>query len=587
MRIIKSEKMDLPENWKCRNGGINNNIEVAGNSYSPLFLKIMAGRGMKSDGDIKNFLNPSPGLLHDPFLLKNLDRAVSVLKKVIEKGENIIIFGDYDADGIISSAIIYNFLKTLGTGVDSYIPDRFEEGYDINIDFAREVIEKGRYGLIICVDCGTNSFGVRDFLKENPDSPPVIVCDHHNPSGKPEDYSGSFDNYIIINPRLPGCPYPFKELSGAGVTFKFIVGTLRSLDDKYRKLFKKNYLNSILDLVAVSTIADVMPLTGENRVIVKKGLEILGHTENAGMKELVSASLKNRRNVNEYDIGYIIAPRLNAAGRIKNACDSFNLLRTDISDKMPLIGRLENFNSQRQKIQKEIYDEINTAFDLDDIARNQKFFIASSGNWNEGVLGIVASEIVRNYNIPAILFSDKGKILKGSGRSTEKFDLHYNISCLKNLFISYGGHEKACGIKMEKGKYDEFCRRIKDIAMDKIPDSDLLQQHFYDVRAGFDEINYSLIREIEQMKPFGIGNPGPVVLSRNCFIEKMDFLKDGKYVRLQLKNSGITLDGIIFRVKKSQKEILFSKKSVDVIFSPEENCWRDLSSIQLKILDIF
>ncbi|GAH01813.1 unnamed protein product, partial [marine sediment metagenome] len=277
--------------------------------YSPALISILAGRNIITDEEIISFINPTLKQLHDPRLLPGIGMGTRRLKKSINRKEDILIFGDYDADGIISASLIYKFLKKLGLNVEVYIPDRFNEGYDLSLEFFKKISAEKKYNLMICVDCGTNSAEVQKFIQNSP-GPDVIVCDHHNQS---VDFGEERENYIIINPRLKSSVYPFENLSGAGVTFKFIISILRELDEDYRKKFKKDYLTNLLDLVAIATIADIMPLVDENRVMVKKGLKMLNKTVNPGLKKMINAVIKDKKNISEYDIGFIIAPRLNAA----------------------------------------------------------------------------------------------------------------------------------------------------------------------------------------------------------------------------------------------------------------------------------
>ncbi|MCJ7666082.1 MAG: single-stranded-DNA-specific exonuclease RecJ, partial [Actinobacteria bacterium] len=444
---IKNKMTGIPDNWRQKNLLSNRDGEIVcrhpdSEKYSKTFQKILALRDLLSEEAIENFLNPSIKSLHDPYLLSGMKRGVDRLIKAVESCEKILVFGDYDADGIISSALIYNFLKRLGIDAGIYIPDRFDEGYDLGLDYIREVTKKNQYSLIISVDCGTNNQDVQQFLRDGPAGPDVIVCDHHSTSlGKYEED----EKYIIINPKLPGCYYPFKFLSGGGVTFKFIIGVLRKLDEDKKGDFEKGYLNSLLDLVAISTIADVMPLNGENRILVKKGLERISRTKNKGLKTLIETATHKDSSIDEYDIGFIIAPRINAAGRMKNAIDSFNLLSEEDKDFHAIALELERLNKERQDLQASVLEEIVESYDLEDIALSGRVFIASSKKWSEGVLGIVASEIVKRLNVPAILFREKDGKLKGSGRSTPDFDLYGNLLELESLFERFGGHKKACG----------------------------------------------------------------------------------------------------------------------------------------------
>jgi len=414
---------DIPYNWICRNPAEDTIRKTAISGYSDTFLKLIQSRGLDTIEKARAFLEPSIKSLYDPFLMANMSKGVERLKEAIGSKQRIIIFGDYDADGIISSVLVYNFLKSLNTAADIYIPDRTGEGYDLGIDFIKKVFSSK--DLIISVDCGTNNSESQEYIRNNPDGPDVIACDHHNPTLK--DYPDN-NKYIIINPKMPGSEYPFKSLSGGGVTFKFLIAVLRSLDSKQKNIFNKDYLGSLLDLVAVSTIADVMPLIDENRILVKKGLEKIQNTSNRGLKALIDIAVPDGAIIGEYDIGFNIAPRLNAAGRVGTAIDSFKLLSDDDTDNMYIANSLDSFNRKRRGIQKKILDEILLQYDFDEIISQKRIFIAKSDDWSEGVLGIAASGIMKKFNLPAILFRERDGILKGRAEAYRSLTFT-EISC--------------------------------------------------------------------------------------------------------------------------------------------------------------
>jgi single-stranded-DNA-specific exonuclease len=586
---IKNKMADIPDNWRLRCPLSDRDIkggrrDKESKKYSKSFLEILVLRNLFTEESIEEFLNPQVKSLYDPYLLSGMERGVKRLIKAITNKEKVSVFGDYDADGIISSALIYNFLKKFGLDTDIYIPDRFEEGYDLNLDYVKLITEKKKYSLIISVDCGTNNHEVQQFLRDEPKGPDVIVCDHHNASFKecPED-----EKYIIINPKILGCKYPFKSLSGAGVSFKFITGVLRKLDNGKKAGFKKDYLSSLLDLVAISTIADVVPLIDENRVLVKKGLQRINKKLNKGLKILIETAIGNSSNIDEYDIGFIIAPRINAAGRMNNAMDSFNLFSEGVKDLTGIAKKLDNFNKERQILQAEIIEDIMVTYDLDEIAESKRIFIAYSDKWSEGVLGIVASEIVKRFNIPVLLFREKRGKLKGSGRSKEGFDLYGNLLEVKNLFEKFGGHRQACGISMDASMFNEFSKRFSNIAKKKISRKDLKRKYEYDIEHEFADIDMGLLEELEMLKPYGEANPIPVFLTRNCSIRQFNFLKDGKHLKMILEKDGISFKGLIFSIDSRKKEIIEKKQVIDILYSLQLNTWKGSKSIQLIIKDIY
>ncbi|MGM0367237.1 MAG: single-stranded-DNA-specific exonuclease RecJ [Actinomycetota bacterium] len=566
--------------WRLRN---KKKQEKAFNlSYSPVLTQILANRGIVKKEDINLFLKPSIKYLHDPFLLPNMESAVERLIRAVKDREKILIFGDYDADGVISAAILYNFLDKLDAGPQVYIPSRFDEGYDISLDFIKKV--KDSYGLVICVDCGTNSLKVQQHVLAG-NGPDFIVCDHHEPVKSLEEDNNP--RYIIINPKLRSSGYPFKHLSGGGVTFKFIIATLRKISQVKKVKFQKSYLNELLDLVAVSTIADVMPIIDENRVIVKKGLKLMGKTSNKGLRGIIENVLEGRDEISAYDVAFIIAPRLNAAGRIERAYSSIELLKNGCMDIDKKVCKLNGFNQKRKKIQDKIFKGIISSGILEDIVRNERIYVGKSEEWNEGVLGIVASDIVKKYNIPAILFKEKGEELKGSGRSIPGFNLYESLSLIDKYFIKYGGHELACGITMEKSKYEDFKREIARIASNAIREEDIKKKLYYDLEINFSQIDPKLVKDLKLLEPCGVGNPKPAFMTKKCTIRDIRLLKGGKHVKLSLKNSGTSLQAIMFGVGEQVKEKIRIGSKINILYYIQENEWMGNKNIQLVLVDLF
>jgi len=570
-----------PHKWIPRNSDFRD-LHQTIDGYGAVFSRLLLSRGLDTKDRIDDFLKPSLRKMHDPFLMPGMSAAVSRFKKALEGDESIWIFGDYDADGIISSAMLYNFLNTLGLKPDVYIPDRTSEGYDLNRDFLESVT--GKADLVICVDCGTNSLSPREYVMDNAASPGVIACDHHNPA--PCSYNQS-ERYIVVNPKLPGTVYPFMELSGAGVTFKFMTAVLRSLDAQKKKSFSKDYLTSLLDLVAVSTLADLMPLNGENRILVSHGLKRICSTSNPGLRKLMEISLADTSAVSEYDIGFVIAPRLNAAGRVKDAIESFRLLCCDSDDNHSIAGRLDKYNIKRQERQKEIFDEIMQKYAPAAGSYGKKIFIEYSDSWEEGMLGIVASDMVKVLNMPVILFRERNGLLKGSGRSIREFSLHRSLDKTKDLFKRFGGHDLACGITMELKNFDKFLHRMNKMAGEVLTDEDLLKKFIYDIEISFDEIDDSLMRDIDRLRPFGMGNPSPSFVTRGCMIEGVKRLKQGLHAKVFLKRDSMAMDGILFNIGRDRDALLYAGNTVDILYDISINSWMGRRSIQLRIRDLF
>jgi len=566
--------------WKQREKHCN--LKIQAGSYSRVLLNILANRGITEKGKIESFLNPTVYDLHSPKLLPNMGPATERLIEAINHKQKILIFGDYDADGVISLCLMYNFLKDLGLKPDTYIPNRFDEGYDISLDFIKGA---KKYSLVICVDCGTNSLQVKEFVNFCTDYPDIIACDHHEPVDKQD--VGITEKYIIVNPKLGKSRYPFKGLSGAGVTFKFIVNILRELNQEKKEDFSSGYLTGLLDMVAISTIADVMPLVDENRVIVKKGLQIMEKTSNRGLGCLLETTLGKQKNINTYDIGFVIAPRINSAGRLETARESADIFKSDSRNIEQKVERLNSFNQERRKIQEAILKSILEREGLEKTILNQKVFVAKSKTWNEGVLGIVASDMVKRFNVPVILFAEKGDTLKGSGRSIERFNLYRNLLHLSSYFDKFGGHEMACGITMDAAKYENFKKDLIGLACRLQGDEALTKVISYDMEIGFNLISKELIKELKVLEPHGVANPRPVFRTDNCEVKNICCLKGGRHVKLMLQESERLMEAVYFNTEQQIKDVLDKKDKINILYSLQENNWNGISSIQLVLVDLF
>lgn len=553
--------------------------------YSAVLYEILAHRGITGNDKIEAFIRPTLKKLHSPQKLPNIKAATDRLFKALQKKENILIFGDYDADGIISSALLYNFLKKLDVEPDIHIPSRFEDGYDINLEFVKKINRQKKYGLIICVDCGTNSMPVMQFVNSDQCNLDIIVCDHHQPSNEVENFYS--DRYIIINPKLRESIYPFKDLSGAGVTFKFIVNILRQLGDKPKENFDPRYLTNLLDLVAISTVVDVMPLIDENRIIVKKGLKVMEKTTHPGLQILLQETSCRQSNLTTYDLGFIIGPRLNAAGRLKSAQDSVDILKCDGCDIENKVKNLERFNQKRKDVQEEILNQILEQKNIEKKIHSQKTLIEKSTSWNEGVLGIVASSIVKRYNVPALLFKEKDGILKGSGRSTDNFDLYFHLTSLRHYFKKFGGHQQACGITMEIEKYQAFKKDYIKLTSSSISDFQLKKTIKYDMDLDYSQIDENLLQQLSWLEPHGRENPRPVFKSSNCKVIKVDQLKDGRHLKIKLKQGKTNMEALFFNPDSRIKDSLSAEKVIDILYQLQLNEWNGRRTIQLVLIDVF
>ncbi|MDD3520325.1 MAG: single-stranded-DNA-specific exonuclease RecJ [Actinomycetota bacterium] len=605
---------DIPEYWNQKANcqvpeNIQKSIKLSG--YSLTFLKILSNRNLKTEEDIVKFLKDfSASDLYDPFLMPNIDIAAERLIKAINLKEKIVVFGDYDADGIISSHIISGFLKKCGLDVEVHIPDRVEEGYDINVNYVKDLRQKNPdVNLIICVDCGTNSTDVIQFIADNQDCADIVVTDHHIMNdGSYEIYKSylknrneKFNRYIIVNPHLKYSRYPFQDLSGAAVSFKLINAVLIKIDKAIKNNFNKDYLTSLMDLLAISTVTDLMPLLDENRVIVKWGLKILEKTKNKGIKSLLKNVLPGKKEYSAYDLGFVIGPRLNASGRVENAMDSYDLISSESCRHDEIIVKINISNDKRKKIQADILKKIlnDKNYDFEDIKKNKKIFIAKSSDWHEGLIGLIASEMVKKLHIPVILFKEEEHSIKGSGRSIEGFDLFKHLNAVSDIFHRFGGHKMACGITIiskDKSKNDiedlfnTFKKKMENIAVKSIKDSHIQKKIKYDCEIDFTEISSGLYNELNKLEPFGISNPRPVFLSKKCRVKQIKFLKNYKHAQLLLEQSGCLIRAVKFNLEDDKLNDLKKLKEddfVSVLYYLDENSYNGVSYLQLILLDLF
>lgn len=499
--------------WVLREKDENKNL--------PLIRRILVAREFKKD-EIEKFLNPSLSHLYSPFLFEDMRKAVDRILKEIENHGKIGIFGDYDADGVCASSFLYRKFKEMGVKPVAYIPSRLKEGYGISKK-GLELLNKRGVKLVISVDCGISAFEEIEYAKNL--GMDVIITDHHEPKKKIPPA------FAVINPKTSK-RYPFKYLSGTGVAFKLMEAIYEGLN------FDKKELYWDLDLVAIGTIADQVPLIEENRIFAHFGLKVIENTKKAGIKAIKKiGGIKNR--VTSWHVNFIIAPRLNASGRIEHAKKSAELLITkDGEIAMSIAEDLEEKNRLRQNIQDNIYYSAKKILNDEDLVH-----VLSDREWHEGVIGIVASKIVERTGKPAFLFAIEDGIAKGSSRSIPEFDLMDVLEKCEDLFIEYGGHKLAAGIKLKEENLEIFKKRINEIAK-KILDPDKLEKKVYiDVKVDLETLLKEGEEVIEKLSPFGEGNPEPVFLLQNQLILSKPE-KKGKKVHFYFGEENYFMKGI-------------------------------------------
>lgn len=538
---------------------------------SRLTSKVMANRGIFDLSKAEDYLNPDIKNFFDPFLLMDMELAVERITSAIYKKEKIWIYGDYDVDGVTSTSILIIFLKALYNDVEFYIPNRMSEGYGLNneaVDYIRE--REGQ--LIISVDCGIQSFEVAEHCKEI--GIDLIITDHHACGEKLPDA------VAVINPNRADNKYPYTKLAGVGVALKLIQAlALRlNIDIDYE---------SILPIVAIGTVADVVSLTGENRIIVKNGLNMIKHTSNNGIKALLEVTGLINKEVTSGHIGFVIGPRINAIGRIGMAKYAVHLfIAEEYSEALMLAKILDKENLERQNIEARILKEaeeiINREIDLE----KEKVLVVASENWHNGVIGIVSSRITEKYHRPSVLISIEGNEGRGSARSISTFNLYENLSKCKELLVKFGGHSQAAGLTIAKNNIQEFRKKINDIADRILDDVDFIPQTIVDAEIDVEEIQLETAYELESLEPFGIDNPSPSFLLRKALIKTIRTVgKDGRHLKLAVEKNNQSIDCIGFNFG-GYFNILKVGQEIDLVVSLDVNDYLGQQCVQLLIKDI-
>jgi single-stranded-DNA-specific exonuclease len=545
-------------------------------------LQLLFNRGITDKDEIDLFLEPDyEKNTHDPFLFNDMNKVVGLIVEHIKKQDKIVVYGDYDADGVTATALLIETLGTLKASVDAYIPNRVSEGYGLNKEAIDELIKDGAK-LIITVDGGIRNKEEVEYAKSI--GLDIIITDHHVP---PDD-KNDLPDCLIINPLVQDEKYSFKYLSGVGVAFKLakaIINKSKLSDDNKKKLEER-----ILDLVAIGTVADCVSLLGENRILVKEGLKALNKTKRIGLQELIKVAQTNNGKILEaWNIGFQIAPRLNAAGRMDHANTALELLLTkDKKEAEAIARRLNSRNQERQETTAEIVDQIINIAEK----RNQddKIIIAVTPEdeiWNEGVVGLVAGKISDKYYLPTLVITKGDEGFKGSGRSIEEFNVMEAIEKCSELFERYGGHPMACGFSFKEGNLDKFKKQITEIANSKLKDIDLKPRVEIEAELELGEVDEELIKQVENLAPFGQNNERPKFASQD--IEIVDIITmgiNGQHLKLRLKSdTSSVLSAVGFGQAEKWKELKIGDK-IDIVYYAEMNEFNGRSEVQLKIIDI-
>jgi len=552
---------------------------------NPLVLQLLSNRNISEPEQIEKFLNPNyEEQIFDPYLFKDMGKAVERLFLAISNREKVMIYGDYDADGVCSTAELHQTLTALGLDADTYIPFRESEGYGLNTKIVQQIIEQG-FNLVITVDCGiANAKEIAMFNERQID---VIVLDHHE---EPLELPAAL---AIINPNIKNSGYPPVRLCGAGVAFKFIQAIIAH-QEKINSPVKlpPGYEKWLLDLVALATVGDIVPLLSENRIFVKYGLVVLEKTKNIGLKKILETVNNRTGKLDSEYLGWRLVPRINAAGRINHASVAFNLLSSKTeteADKW--MQMLESNNRERQqiteKLMAEALEQLSKNFDTD------KILIVSGDGWPAGVVGLIAGKICDRYGRPALAFGreKEGADCKyvGSGRSLDVFDITGALKECHELLSRFGGHPQACGLTiMGDENFQKFKEKIINIANDKLAELDLTPKINIDAEIRLTDISWQLLDELEQFEPFGEGNEKPLFCATKLIIEQIQTVgADGKHLKVQVSQEGSPdihkLIGFSFGDWCAK---LNAGEEIDIVFELGVNEWNGNREIQLKIVDI-
>lgn len=528
-------------------------IEIAKkHNISELLTKILVNRGIIDDKEIDTFLNPTRNDFYDPYLMPDMEKAVERIIKAINNQEKVMIYGDYDVDGITSITVLKKFLEERGLKTGHYIPNRLEEGYGLNENAIRSIAEQ-KYTLMITVDCGIS--GIEEVDLANQLGIETIITDHH------EQLENLPNAYAIINAKRKDSQYPFRGLAGCGAVFKLIQAISIRL-----KLEEKEFLK-YLDIVCVGTISDIVPLVDENRVIAKLGLKLVAQTRNIGLRELILQS--GYRKIDSNTISFGVAPRINACGRMGYQEEALDLFLTNnIEEAKKITARLNSYNVERQTKEKDIFEQAIKELEKEDI-KNLNTIVLSGDNWHHGVIGIVASKLTEKFYKPTILICFEDDIGKGSGRSLPGFDLHEALVESSAYLEKYGGHEMAVGLSLKKEKYNDF-----KLAFEEIAKSKNIQQIIPVIKIDSiitaKDVNKKTIEELEMLEPFGEKNKNPIFVYKNLKIDSIRALSEGKHLKLTLKDDNLLINAIGFNLGHLSEEYLIGDK-IDIAGNLEIN----------------
>lgn len=544
-------------------------------NISPLVARILISRGLVSADQVRRFLSPSLEDLGDPFVMADMESAVACLQAAVASGRRLLIYGDYDVDGITGAALLFRAISEFTPHVSCYLPNRAREGYGISTVGIDEARRRGAE-LIISVDCGITAQAEVAYAKSL--GIECIITDHH------ETRDGLPPAAAVLNPKRPDCTYPYKELSGVGVAYKLLQAFF------LRNSLPLSKLEEHLDLVALGTVADIVPLTGENRILAKFGLERLRQSTKPGLQALLEVSGLQGRPLESSHIVFILGPRLNAAGRMGDAHSSLALLTTEDPQRAQEIAiQLEAENRRRKEVDDLILSQavelVGKEVDLND----ERVIVLASEEWHQGVIGIVASRLVERFYRPAILISLDGGVGKGSARSIPAFHLHQALRNCSHLLVGYGGHKYAAGLVIDSGCIPDFRSEINRLARETLTYEDLVPSQSLDAEVELDTLDFTLAQSFSAFAPFGPGNRHPVLASRDLKVVGSPYRVGNNHLKFKVRSQSgphRIYESIGFSLGEMLEEIDDPAASLDLAYVLEENEWQGRKKLQLRIKDI-
>ncbi|MBT8378932.1 MAG: single-stranded-DNA-specific exonuclease RecJ [Ignavibacteria bacterium] len=542
-------------------------------NISEILAKLLVIRNISNFNEARQFFRPSLEFLHDPFLMDQMEQATTRVIEALTENHKICIYGDYDVDGTCSTALLYMFLKELGANVEFYIPKRLEEGYGLSTSAIDVVHSKGTV-LMITVDCGITAIEETEYAESL--GLDVIICDHHQPK---DDLPSAV---AVLDPLKPGCNYPFKYLSGAGVAFKLAQGVCE-------RIGKRDLPLKYLDLVALAGAADIVPLVDENRILVNEGLNQINNNPRPAIEALIDSSRLQPGQLNSGQVVFTIAPRINAVGRLGDAERAVNLLITkNKSEAIDLAQILETENYERRKIDVDTFDEackqVQGTIDL----HKELSIVLHNENWHPGVIGIVASRLVEKFYRPSVLLATIDGVAKGSARSISNFNIYEALGKCEEHLIHFGGHQAAAGLAMEVDKVKDFRKAFNKVVQETINEEDLFPELAIDAKIKFSDITPKFFRILEQFAPFGPGNLRPVFLAENVEVSNTPRIVGKNHLLLCLKQRGSKkiFDCIGFNMGNNYEMIIENNSGIDIVFSIDRTVRDTRVFPQFKLKDI-